>query len=96
MDLTITVNINDLRITNANVRAWDLVFSGDQEIALLILDDLRTDANARGKVGRFKCVTDSRTQPQQGPNTQSRTFKPSSNSTATGDAWRYIYGSGIA
>lgn len=94
-DTGITVNLNELRLTAAAIRAWHVISDTAGVISLLLLDELLDEADARGMVGNFLVEQDDQSQPAEGSNTQALSFKPAARS-AFSPKVRRIYGSGIA
>lgn len=94
-DTGITINLNELRLTDAAVRAWQALSDQSGIVALLVLNDSRSEAAAWGLVGNFLIEQDDDTQPSEGNNTNALTFKPAARS-AYSPKIRRVYGSGIA
>lgn len=94
-DTGITVNLNELRLTDTAVRAWQALSDQSNIVALLVLNDSRTEAAAWGLVGNFLIEQDDDTQPSEGNNTNALTFKPAARSVYSPKVKR-VYGSGIA
>jgi hypothetical protein len=97
-DTGITVNLNELRLTPAIIRAWNVISDTSGIIALMILNGDRLTANStetRGLVGNFLVEQDDDSQPSEGNNTNSLTFKPAARSAFTPKV-RRLYGSGVA
>lgn len=94
-DTGITVNLNELRLSDTAVRAWQQLSDNSSIVALLVLNDDRTEAAAWGLVGNFLIEQDDDTQPSEGNNTNALTFKPAARSAYSPRVKR-VYGSGIA
>ncbi len=94
-DTGITVNLNELRLTDAMVKAWQALSDESGIVSLLVLNDDRTETSAWGLVGNFLIEQDDDTQPSEGNNTNALTFKPAARSAYTPKV-RRVYGSGIA
>lgn len=94
-DTSISINLNELRLTDAMIRSWHTLADTSGIIALLVLDDERTEGSARGLVGNFIVETDEQTQPSAGSITQALTFRPAAVSTFTPKVDR-VYGANIA
>lgn len=94
-DVSVSINLNELRHDVDTIRDWHEAMDGTSNIALLILNDERTETAAWGWVGNFISEQNDETQPQEGDNAESVTFKPAAKSAYLPLVKR-IYGSGIA
>jgi hypothetical protein len=94
-DTGITVNLNELRLTDTVVKAWQALSDTSAIVALLVLNDAKAEAAAWGLVGNFLIEQDDDTQPSEGNNTNALTFKPAARS-AYSPRVRRVYGSGIS
>ena len=94
-DTGITVNLNELRLTDTVVKAWQALSDTSAIVALLVLNDARSETAAWGLVGNFLIEQDDDTQPSEGNNTNALTFKPAARS-AYSPRVRRVYGSGIS
>jgi hypothetical protein len=99
-DTGITVNLNELRLTPAIVRAWNVISDTTGIIALLILNgdrdaaSLGASTDSRGLTGNFIVEQDDDSQPSEGNNTNSLTFKPAARAASVPKVKR-VYGSSI-
>ena len=94
-DTGITVNLNELRLTDTVVKSWQALSDTSAIVALLVLNDAKAEAAAWGLVGNFLIEQDDDTQPSEGNNTNALTFKPAARS-AYSPRVRRVYGSGIS
>lgn len=92
-ELSISANLNTLRLSPTMVRAWHSISDQSDIISLLVLDDLRTDVEVRGMVGNFLIEQDDETQPSEGQITQALTFRPAARSDYRP---KRIYGAAVA
>jgi len=94
-DTGITVNLNELRLSDTMVKAWQALSDESGIVSLLVLNDARDVTTAWGLVGNFLIEQDDDTQPSEGNNTNALTFKPAARSVYAPKV-RRVYGSGIA
>ena len=92
-ETSVSVNINELRLTPEIIKGWQAISDTSAIIALLILNDDRTETEAYGLVGNFLVEQDDDTQPAEGNNTNALTYRPAARS-AYDPKIRRVYGSG--
>lgn len=97
-DTSITINMNELRYDSTTIANWHALSDNTSIVALLVLNGDRLDANSTetwGFVGNFIIEQDDDSQPSEGNNTNTLTYKPAAGSAYT-PIVRRVYGSGVA
>ena len=96
-ETSVSVNINELRLTPAMIKGWQQISDESGIVALLILNDDKDITNATevsGIIGNFLVEQDDDTQPAEGNNTNALTYRPAARS-AFSPKVRRIYGSAV-
>lgn len=93
-DTSVTINMNELRYDSSSIAAWQAISDTPSVISVLILNGDIADVNAWGMVGNYLIEQDDDSQPSEGNNTNTLTFKPAAASTSTIKV-RRIYGSAV-
>lgn len=94
---SMTFNLNQLRIALADRKAWDALYDSRKVISVLALTEGRSVTTTFGFVGNMQASAATWNQPQEGPNTENYTLRPSARGLkdATGQTVRRVYGSTV-
>lgn len=87
------VTLNEFRLTNASVRAFDALAESKNITAIMVLDSDRDDPGTRGRVMNCLIGQNDKTGPQKGVATRSIEFKPAARTTFRS---RLVYGADVA
>ena len=92
--VSLAFELNKLRHSDADIQAWHTAVDSRQIMSVLALTATLDDADAYGWVGNVITTQADETNPQEGPMTESYTWRPAARSTSD-PVIRRIYGSGI-
>lgn len=94
-DFSVSLNMNELRLLPAAVRAFDAALDDGSIIAILKLDSERTDTLTRGVVANCIAESKGKSQPYEDNIGRAITFRLAAKSTFT-PLKKRVYGSGVA